>query len=657
MRAAPVSERGGVVRCRVVSKPANQTIVQLRRLVAELDGGGEARLGQEEMATAITEAIEKGRHLVVEAGTGTGKSLAYLVPLVESGRKVVIATATKALQDQLATKDLPFVQAHIGTPFTWAVLKGRNNYLCVQRLREAQSGADGQLELHDASAQTREEVRRLLVWSGETATGDPSELDWQPSVRAWQAVSTTSDECPGATKCPMGSSCLAEEARRRAAVADVIVVNTHLYGTHLASGGVVLPDHDVVVFDEAHQLEDTITDTAGASLGPGRFLNLARLVRQVLADDQLVSELAGAATLLTDVLAPWVDKRLPRPLPPVVVDKLNVIRARVDKAQGELRAIDSDIGDVAQRKLRASRAVIGVINDIDRTLGYAAGMVAWSEGPADRAQLLIAPIDVAPVLHEGVWTVRTAILTSATIPVGLVRRVGLPVDKTTELSVDSPFDYATNGLLYCATHLPDPRNPGFGAAVHDELEALIRAAGGRTLALFTSWKAMDAAVDAMRARLPYTILGQRDLPKPALIEAFRSKPESCLFATAGLFQGIDVPGETLSLVTIDRLPFPRPDDPLLDARRESAGADAFRVVDLPRATTMLAQAAGRLIRSANDRGVVAIFDPRLNKAGYRWDVVKALPPMRRTRHRSEAETFLQTITQTSPYSPTPPTST
>jgi ATP-dependent DNA helicase DinG len=643
MRAVPVPKRRRVVRCRVVSKPANQTIVQLRRLVAELDGGGEARPGQEEMATAITEAIEKGHHLVVEAGTGTGKSLAYLVPLVESGRKVVIATATKALQDQLATKDLPFVQAHIGTPFTWAVLKGRNNYLCVQRLREAQSGAEGQLELHDASAQTREEVRRLLVWSGETATGDPSELDWQPSVRAWQAVSTTSDECPGATKCPMGSSCLAEEARRRAAVADVIVVNTHLYGTHLASGGVVLPDHDVVVFDEAHQLEDTITDTAGASLGPGRFLNLARLVRQVLADDQLVSELAGAATLLTDVLAPWVDKRLPRPLPPVVVDKLNLIRARVDKAQGELRAIDSDIGDVAQRKLRASRAVIGVINDIDRTLGYAPGMVAWSEGPADRAQLLIAPIDVAPVLHEGVWTVRTAILTSATIPVGLVRRVGLPVDKTTELSVDSPFDYATNGLLYCATHLPDPRNPGFGAAVHDELEALIRAAGGRTLALFTSWKAMDAAVDAMRARLPYTILGQRDLPKPALIEAFRSKPESCLFATAGLFQGIDVPGETLSLVTIDRLPFPRPDDPLLDARRESAGADAFRIVDLPRATTMLAQAAGRLIRSANDRGVVAIFDPRLNKAGYRWDVVKALPPMRRTRHRSEAEAFLREL--------------
>lgn len=595
------------------------------------------------MAIAIAEAIENGRHLIVEAGTGTGKSLAYLVPIIESGRKVIIATATKALQDQLATKDLPFVADHTDRPFEWAILKGRNNYICLQRLREAQSGAEGQLQLEDVSVQIRAEVRRLLEWSGVTTTGDAAELNWQPSPRAWQLVSTTSEECPGATKCPMGDPCLAEGARRRAAVADVLVVNTHLYGTHLASGGAVLPEHDVVVFDEAHQLEDTITDTSGASLGPGRFLNLARLVRQVLADDQLVSELAGAATLLTDVLAPFVDKRLPRPLPPALIDRLMTIRGRVDKAQGELRAIDSDIGDVAQRKLRAQRAVMGVIGDIDTAMTYATGMVAWVEGPADRARLAIAPIDVGPVLHEGVWNVRTAILTSATIPLGLVSRVGLPVARTDELEVDSPFDYATNGLLYCATHMPDPRQPAFGPAVHQELEALINAAGGRTLALFTSWKAMDAAIEALGPRLPFRILGQRDLPKPALIEAFRSDPEVCLFATAGLFQGIDVPGETLSLVTIDRLPFPRPDDPLLDARREAAGPDAFRLVDLPRATTMLAQAAGRLIRSVHDKGVVAIFDPRLNKAYYRWDVVNALPPMRRTRFRADAEEFLREL--------------
>lgn len=627
-----------------MSPSSDHMVAQLVRLVGELAGGGEVRPGQEKMAVAITEAIDNERHLIVEAGTGTGKSLAYLVPIIESGKRVVIATATKALQDQLATKDLPFVQKHLKRDFAWAVLKGRSNYLCLQRLREAQSGAEGQLEIDDVSPQIKAEVRRLLEWSGVTATGDPTELDWAPSPRAWQLVSTTADECPGAQKCPMGDPCLAEAARRRAAVADVLVVNTHLYGTHLASGGVVLPDHDVVVFDEAHQLEDTITDTSGASLGPGRFLNLARLVRLVLADDTLVSELAGAATLLTNSLLPFVDKRLPRPLPAGIVDGLMTIRGRLDKAQGELRAIDSEIGDVAQRKLRAQRAVMSVINDIDTALTYATGMVAWVEGPADRAQLALAPIDVGPVLHQGVWTVRTAILTSATIPLGLVARVGLPPEKTDELSVESPFDYATNGMLYCATHLPDPRQPAFGKAVHDELEALITAAGGRTLALFTSWKAMDAALEALRPRLPFKLLGQRDLPKPALIAEFKSDPSICLFATAGLFQGIDIPGETLSLVTIDRLPFPRPDDPLLDARREAAGADAFRLVDLPRATTMLAQAAGRLIRSVHDQGVVAIFDPRLNKAGYRWDVVHALPPMKRTRHRAEAEAFLHHLT-------------
>lgn len=628
-----------------MSSSSDHMVAQLVRLVGELAGGGEVRPGQEKMAVAITEAIDNERHLIVEAGTGTGKSLAYLVPIIESGKRVVIATATKALQDQLATKDLPFVQKHLKRDFTWAVLKGRSNYLCLQRLREAQSGAEGQLEIDDVSPQIKAEVRRLLEWSGVTATGDPTELDWAPSSRAWQLVSTTADECPGAQKCPMGDPCLAEAARRRAAIADVLVVNTHLYGTHLASGGVVLPDHDVVVFDEAHQLEDTITDTSGASLGPGRFLNLARLVRLVLADDTLVSELAGAATLLTNSLLPFVDKRLPRPLPAGIVDGLMTIRGRLDKAQGELRAIDSEIGDVAQRKLRAQRAVMSVINDIDTALTYATGMVAWVEGPADRAQLALAPIDVGPVLHQGVWTVRTAILTSATIPLGLVARVGLPPEKTDELSVESPFDYATNGMLYCATHLPDPRQPAFARAVHDELEALITAAGGRTLALFTSWKAMDAALEALRPRLPFKLLGQRDLPKPALIAEFKSDPSICLFATAGLFQGIDIPGETLSLVTIDRLPFPRPDDPLLDARREAAGADAFRLVDLPRATTMLAQAAGRLIRSVHDQGVVAIFDPRLNKAGYRWDVVHALPPMKRTRHRAEAEAFLHHLTR------------
>lgn len=619
-----------------------QILDDLRRVVSKL-GKGEARPGQETMAAAVTRAIESGRHLVAAAGTGTGKSLAYLVPVVMSGKRTVIATATKALQDQLATKDLPFLTETLDQPFTWAVLKGRSNYVCLQRLRELQKSEDGKLELDDVAAVVKVEVRRLIKWSGESETGDQSELDWAPNPRAWQLVTTTSDECPGATRCPLGEQCFAELARRRASVADVIVVNTHLYGTHLASGQVVLPDHDVVIFDEAHGLEDTITDTAGAALGPGRFLSLARTIRQVLADDTLTADLANAATLLVDVLTPHVDKRLPRPLPPDIVDRLMTIRQRVDTAQAELRAIDSDISDVAQRKLRAQKAATGVIGDIDAALAYPEGFVAWVEGPPANAHLSVAPIDVGPVLTSGVWQARTAILTSATIPPNLVSRLALPTDRTEVIDVGSPFDYAANGLLYCATHLPDPRQPGYASALHDELYALITAAGGRTLALFTSWKAMDSAAEALKPRLPFKVLTQRDLPKPALIEAFKATSEACLFATSGLFQGIDVPGETLSLVTIDRLPFPRPDDPLLEARRELAGPEAFQLVDLPRAATLLAQAAGRLIRTSSDRGVVAVFDRRLNTAGYRWDIVKALPPMKRTRHRAEVEEFLRAL--------------
>ncbi|MBA2496763.1 MAG: ATP-dependent DNA helicase, partial [Acidimicrobiia bacterium] len=257
--------------------------------------------------------------------------------------------------------------------------------------------------------------------------------------------------------------------------------------------------------------------------------------------------------------------------------------------------------------------------------------------------LRVAPVDVAATL-EPLWDEVAAVLTSATIPVGLAARVGLPERTTTVLDVGSPFDFAANGLLYCAAHLPDPRNAAWEAGAHEELAALITAAGGRTLALFTSWRAMTAALDAVRPLVDVPVLAQGDRPKPALVDAFTADEPTCLFATLGFWQGIDVPGRTLSLVVIDRLPFPRPDEPLTQARRERAGPRAFGAVDLPRATTLLAQGAGRLLRSGTDRGVVAVLDPRLAKASYRWDIVRALPPMRRTRHRAEAEAFLREIT-------------
>jgi ATP-dependent DNA helicase DinG len=269
--------------------------------------------------------------------------------------------------------------------------------------------------------------------------------------------------------------------------------------------------------------------------------------------------------------------------------------------------------------------------------------VAWVEGDQHNAVLEVAPIDVGGVLDTLWWSRRdapTAVLTSATIPAAIGQRLGLAADAFDQLDVGSPFDYAASALLYCARHLPDPRDPAFPAASHDELVALIEAAEGRTMALFTSWRAMQAAATAVAPRVPYRVLTQAELPKSALVEQFRTDEQSCLFATMGFWQGVDVPGSALSMVVLDRIPFPRPDDPLLQARRDRLGRDAFRLIDLPRAATLLAQGAGRLIRSGSDRGVVAVLDRRLSTARYGWDLVAALPPMKRTRERAEVAEFL-----------------
>ena len=619
----------------------------LERVTAALPGA-EARPGQLAMAEAVGAAIAGGRHLVVEAPTGVGKSLGYLVPALRAGdRKVVITTATKALQDQLAHKDLPFLEEHLGTPFEWAVLKGRSNYLCLQRLREVQSANTDQLELEELAPTTRAEIVKLAAWAGETSSGDQADLDWAPTAKAWASVSVGSEECPGAQRCPVGQSCFAEAARARAAAASLVVVNTHLYGLHVASGGVLLPEHDIVVIDEAHQLEDIMSDTVGVSISPMRFLRAAAAVRRILEDPKVLSGLLDASPALRDVLTAHSNERLPRPLPAAIAEVLAGARQRCDDALGALRRIDSGVDDVKQRVLRAQQLTTRLMDDIDKALAYSDAQVAFVSGPPDSPNLEIAPLDVGPVLREGIWFKHTAILASATIPDGLAQRVGIPEDGVTELEVDSPFDYEHNGLLYCAIHLPDPRHPTYAAKTHEELVGLITAAGGRTLALFTSWRAMDEAAEAVRAKIPFKVLTQRDLPKRALIEAFMADESSCLFATAGFFQGVDIPGRTLSLVTIDRIPFPRPDDPLLSARRELLGGAAFRLIDLPRASMLLAQAVGRLIRTSHDRGVVAVFDPRLGKAAYRWDIVRSLPPMKRTRHRAEAEAFLREITSPS----------
>jgi ATP-dependent DNA helicase DinG len=617
----------------------------LARVTAALPGR-EDRPGQLRMAELVADAIHTKRHLVVQAGTGTGKTLAYLVPVIVMGQKCIVATATKALQDQLATKDLPFLAAELaelGHDVDWAVLKGRSNYLCLQRLREMSQPATGQLELEEMSPLHRVEITKLAEWAGTTPTGDQAELDWSPSDTTWRAVSVGSDECPGADRCPVGQECFAEQARRRAQASDVVVVNTHLYGLHVGSGGAILPEHDVVVFDEAHVLEDTMSDTVGVQISPGRFVTVGATVRRILDDPQLVGAVTDLATLLRDAFSPYANQRLTTPLPDPIIAVLEDAQIRLTRVGEAVQKIETSVEDAQQRKLRAQRIVTRTMEAVEAALAAGDGTVPFVSGSRDSPRLEIAPLDVGPTLAAGVWQERTAILTSATIPASLARRVGLPDERTSGDDVGSPFDYEHQAVLYCAMHVPPPRSPAFRSAVADELVDLIQAAGGRTLALFTSWAAMDAAVETVRPRLDVPILTQRDLPKPALVKAFAESEETCLFATTGMFQGVDVPGRTLSLVVIDKLPFPRPDDPLLSARREQLGPSAFSEIDVPRAATLLAQACGRLIRNGTDRGAVAVLDSRLGTARYRWDIVNALPPMKRTRDRAEVARFLREI--------------
>jgi ATP-dependent DNA helicase DinG len=717
---------------------------QLGRVVSKLPAG-QVRDGQRTMAEAIAECLatselEEFRHVAVTAGTGTGKSFAYLVPAVLSGTCVVVATATKALQDQLANKDLPLVakSVKLGRPIRWAVLKGRSNYVCRQRLVETeQAGQQASLEgigpdLVGAASSgagntgpassagntgpassgggapgsgglrtsLAAQVVRLVEWSSTTPTGDRAELDFEPHPTAWSAVSVTGDECPGAHRCPSGADCFTERARANAGIADVVIVNLHLLGADLRSGGAVLPEHGALVVDEAHELEDVLAACLGVDVSPGRLRGIAvgarvaleaagtgdgtssgsrrtaRRARSATTNSEAVEGVLAAATRFEQALATAKDQRLPPGLGDEVGSAVGLAVTRLVQLERELRSASAAEGgettgpssDRSQRALRALLTVERCRDELEscltastpgppRTAGTprtasttettetaarTTSEVVWVTG-GERQSLRSAPLDVSSILAAQVFAEMPVVLTSATLPPGLAQRLGAPADTVTELDVGSPFDYAGHGLLYCATRLPDRRRPAAEPAIHDELEALVQAAGGRTLGLFTSYRAMQAATEALRPRIPWPVHMQGDLPKPALLQAFISEEAACLFATMGFWQGVDVPGATLSLVVIDRLPFPRPDEPLMAARREAAGAMGFRLVDLPRAATLLAQGAGRLIRTETDRGVVAVLDPRLATASYSSYFVKALPPMRRTRERTEAVAFLKAM--------------
>ncbi|MEY3582707.1 MAG: hypothetical protein RLZ02_1660 [Actinomycetota bacterium] len=595
------------------------------------------------MAEAISQAIENKRHLIVQAGTGTGKTIGYLVPAISSGMRVVVSTYTKALQDQLAKHDLPLLASAlepiIGRSIDWAVLKGRNNYLCAQRISEIQEPKHHKLDLDEFSPQVQSDIDKLVKWSEDTSTGDAGDLTWTPRDMAWKQVSIGSDECPGASRCPSGDVCFAERARDFASVADVVVVNTHIYGLDVATDGALLPEHEVVIFDEAHQLEDVMSSSVSMSISPGSINHVNSALRAIVRDDAMSGALQQIGNEFGGLIAQHLDKRIPLPLPDDIQDVLNRLRLKLDEAIAGLRAVNTSDESAKQRILRGQTLSTRLVEVIDGSLTAGSRTVAFVSGSKDRPTLELAPLNVGPSLREGIWAKRTAILASATIPLALPARIGLTDDEIDSIDVGSPFDYENSAVLYCAKHLPAPNDPRRDEAVLDEIEHLINAANGRTLALFTTYRAMHQAADEMARRLEFKIWRQDDLPKMALVDAFAQEESSCLFATAGFFQGVDVPGQTLSLVIIDKIPFPRPDDPLLSARRDEVGRSAFNEIDIPLAATQLAQAAGRLIRSRKDSGVVAILDPRLATKGYGKQLVSTLPPMKRTIQFDDVANF------------------
>jgi len=627
-----------------MANPLDQEILDALRLVTSTLTNAEERQGQDEMAVLVGRALNKNRHLIVQAGTGTGKTLGYLVPAIISGRRVVVSTVTKALQDQLSQSDLPLLAKALNptreAELTWTVLKGRSNYLCRQRIAELEDRTQAKLDLDEISARGKADVKRLVEWAKTTETGDEGELDWQPQRNAWSMVSVTSEECPGAARCPHGETCFAERARSQSQTADIVIVNGWLYALDIVTEGTIIGEHDVVIFDEAHELEDVVTDSVGLAFSPGRITTIGSAMRSIIRDDAMSGGFAKSAARLRDAIAPSVNKRVALPIDGESREALVEVRGRANEALESLRTISTGDESAKQRKLRAQSLCTRFIEDLDLALADRSGYVAYVSGNSERCSLEMRPLNVGPTLHQSVWSQRTAILTSATIPTNLPQRIGLPEDGFDACNVASPFDYESHSLLYCASHLPDPAQGMRDNAVHAEISDLITAAGGRTLALFTSYARLDAAHDALADRLGCRILKQDDLPKMELLRVFAEEESTCLFATQSFFQGVDVPGRTLSLVIIDRLPFPVPTDPLMSARRDAYGKSAFTAIDIPIAATKLAQAAGRLIRTRTDMGVVAVLDPRLVTKGYGRSIIEMLPPMEFTNKLARAKEFL-----------------
>lgn len=630
--------------------------------------GGVERPGQAAMAEAVAEAVDDGSHLLVQAGTGTGKSLGYLVPALAQGERVVVATATLALQRQLVERDLPrtvdALHPLLRRRPEFAMLKGRSNYLCLHRLHEGapQDEEEGLFDQFEAAAPTSKlgaDLLRLRDWSDETETGDRDDLTPGVSDRAWGQVSVSSRECLGASKCAYGAECFAEMARERAKLADVVVTNHALLAIDAIEGAPVLPQHEVLIVDEAHELVSRVTGVATGELTPGQ---VGRAVRRAA---KLVNEKAAdALQTASETFERVMELALPGRLEEIPEDLGYALMALRDASRTVISAIgatrDSSVQDEDAVRKQALASVESVHAVAERITHGSEFDVVWYERH-DRfgASLRVAPLSVSGLLREKLFTERSVVLTSATLKLGgdfngVGASLGLAPEGTggedlpqwKGLDVGSPFDYPKQGILYVARHLATPGREGSRGDMMDELAELMEAAGGRTLGLFSSMRAAKAAAEELRGRTEKPVLLQGEETLGELIKRFAADPETCLFGTLSLWQGVDVPGPSCQLVVMDRIPFPRPDDPLMSARQkavEEAGGNGFMAVAATHAALLMAQGAGRLVRATGDRGVVAVLDPRLANARYGSYLRASLPDFWYTVDRNQARRSLAAI--------------
>lgn len=623
--------------------------------------GGQNRAGQRTMVAHVAQALELQRHLLVQAGTGTGKSLGYLVPALarvgESYQPIVVATATLALQAQIVNRDIPrLLQALEPRPESQAqvaLLKGRNNYLCLHKLEGGypEDEPDALFDMPSSTSRVGEEVVRLREWADRTETGDRDELKPGVSDRAWAQVSVSAAECLG-RRCPLVEECFSEMARSRAAEADIVITNHALLAINAFEGMKVLPEHETVIIDEAHELVDRVTGAVSGSLTVAMVRRAARSVKKHSKADSGALEMA-AGTLetafegLAEGLLKGLDGRL-----------LTAISAVNDAARTALSDTKPDGQDV-DAGLQMARSRVSEVHDMSSRILEASGeqdvlwisrQGGWENGryvaasDTDPATLNIAPLSVGLQLRDGLFADRTVILTSATLTVGdsfdvAAGALGLQGEgapRWTSIDVGSPFDYRKQGIMYVAGDL---KPPGFG--VHEgqleRLRELCEASEGGALGLFSSKRAAERAAEYMREHSDLNILLQGESSLKALVEEFSEDVDSCLFGTMSLWQGVDVPGDSCRLVVMDRIPFPRPDDPIAQARTEAVNrhrGNGFMAVSAHHAAIRMAQGAGRLIRSVSDRGVVAVLDSRVATKRYGGFLMKAMPPMWSTQNKA-----------------------